>query len=129
MIPFPALAYMAWLIYSCHGDERMPVYKTVLKRHDYLQYIAERMSGDFACTLSQHLEHITAECKSLMEISRTIPERRSSRLQRRRSQTLAVQPPELKAAKGFVAARYRRGRSFTMFSRPPRNRSVQALYK
>lgn len=31
-------------------------FKTVLKRHDYRQYIDERLAGDFACTLAQHLE-------------------------------------------------------------------------
>jgi hypothetical protein len=32
------------------------LFKTVLKRHDYRQYINERLAGDFACTLAQHLE-------------------------------------------------------------------------
>ena len=32
------------------------LFKTVLKRHDYRQYIAERLAGDFACTIAQHLE-------------------------------------------------------------------------
>ncbi len=31
-------------------------FKTILKRHDYRQYIDERLAGDFACTLAQHLE-------------------------------------------------------------------------
>jgi len=41
------------------------LFKTVLKRHDYRQYIAERLAGDFACTLSQHFERITAERDAL----------------------------------------------------------------
>ena len=36
------------------------LFKTVLKRHDYRQYISERLAGDFACTLAQHFEDITA---------------------------------------------------------------------
>src|SRR5471030_180825 len=31
------------------------LFKTVLKRHDYRQYINERLAGDFACTLARHL--------------------------------------------------------------------------
>ncbi|VVO86539.1 hypothetical protein [Pseudomonas fluorescens] len=31
-------------------------FKSILKRHDYRQYIDERLAGDFACTLAQHLE-------------------------------------------------------------------------
>jgi hypothetical protein len=41
------------------------LFKTVLKRHDYRQYIAERLAGDFACTLAQHFERITAERDAL----------------------------------------------------------------
>ncbi|MGF6208234.1 hypothetical protein [Pseudomonas frederiksbergensis] len=41
------------------------LFKTALKRHDYRQYIAERLAGDFACTLAQHLERITAERDAL----------------------------------------------------------------
>jgi hypothetical protein len=41
------------------------LFKTVLKRHDYRQYISERLAGDFACTLSQHVERITAERDAL----------------------------------------------------------------
>jgi hypothetical protein len=37
------------------------LFKTVLKRHDYRQYINEPLAGDFACTLAQHFERITAE--------------------------------------------------------------------
>lgn len=36
------------------------LFKTVLKRHDYRQYIKERLAGDFACTMAQHLE----DCKA-----------------------------------------------------------------
>jgi hypothetical protein len=41
------------------------LFKTVLKRHDYRQYINERLAGDFACTLAQHFERITAERDAL----------------------------------------------------------------
>lgn len=41
------------------------LFKIVLKRHDYRQYIAERLAGDFACTMAQHLERITAERDAL----------------------------------------------------------------
>ena len=43
------------------------LFKTVLKRHDYRQYIAERLTGDFACTLAQHFERITAERDALQQ--------------------------------------------------------------
>ncbi|WDG45713.1 hypothetical protein [Pseudomonas chlororaphis] len=36
------------------------LFKTVLKRHDYRQYIYERLAGDFACTLAEHFEAIKA---------------------------------------------------------------------
>lgn len=41
------------------------LFKTVLKRHDYRQYINERLAGDFACTLAQYFERITAERDAL----------------------------------------------------------------
>ncbi len=41
------------------------LFKTVLKRHDYRQYIAERLAGDFACTLAQHLEATKAREQAL----------------------------------------------------------------
>lgn len=41
------------------------LFKTVIKRHDYRQYIAERLAGDFACTLAQHFERLTAERDAL----------------------------------------------------------------
>jgi hypothetical protein len=41
------------------------LFKTMLKRHDYRQYINERLAGDFACTLAQHFERITAERNAL----------------------------------------------------------------
>ncbi|WP_371355555.1 hypothetical protein ACA087_00560 [Pseudomonas chlororaphis] len=36
------------------------LFKTVLRRHDYRQYIHERLAGDFACTLAEHFEGIKA---------------------------------------------------------------------
>lgn len=41
------------------------LFKTVLKRHDYRQYISERLAGDFACTLAQHLEGVKAHEQAL----------------------------------------------------------------
>lgn len=41
------------------------LFKTVLKRHDYRQYINERLAGDFACTLAQHLEASKAREQAL----------------------------------------------------------------
>ena len=41
------------------------LFKTVLKRHDYRQYIAVRLAGDFACTLAEYLKRITAERDAL----------------------------------------------------------------
>ena len=41
------------------------LFKTVLRRHDYRQYIAERLAGDFACTLAQHFEDIKAREQAL----------------------------------------------------------------
>lgn len=41
------------------------LFKSVLKRHDYRQYIAERLAGDFACTLAQHLEATKAREQAL----------------------------------------------------------------
>ncbi|MEB0226306.1 hypothetical protein [Pseudomonas sp. 10S4] len=41
------------------------LFKTVLKRHDYRQYINERLAGDFACTLAQHLESVKAREQAL----------------------------------------------------------------
>ncbi|WP_336341209.1 hypothetical protein [Pseudomonas atacamensis] len=43
------------------------LFKNVLKRHDYRQYINERLAGDFACTLAQHFERITAERDALQQ--------------------------------------------------------------
>lgn len=41
------------------------LFKTVLKRHDYRQYINERLAGDFACSLAQHFEDIKAREQAL----------------------------------------------------------------
>ncbi|WP_223466177.1 hypothetical protein [Pseudomonas sp. GL-RE-26] len=41
------------------------LFKTVLKRHDYRQYISERLAGDFACTLAQHFEDVKAREQAL----------------------------------------------------------------
>ncbi|WP_460156247.1 hypothetical protein [Pseudomonas sp. S2_H10] len=43
------------------------LFKTVLKRHDYRQYINELLAGDFACTLSQHLEDVKAREQTLQQ--------------------------------------------------------------
>lgn len=41
------------------------LFKTVLKRHDYRQYINERLAGDFACTLAQHFDDLKAREQAL----------------------------------------------------------------
>ena len=43
------------------------LFKNVLKRHDYRQYINERLAGDFACTLAQHLEDVKAREHALQQ--------------------------------------------------------------
>lgn len=43
------------------------LFKTVLRRHDYRQYITERLAGDFACTLAQHFEDIKARETALQQ--------------------------------------------------------------
>ena len=43
------------------------LFKTRLKRHDYRQYINERLAGDFACTLAQHFEDIKAREAALQQ--------------------------------------------------------------
>src|SRR5450830_1179682 len=43
------------------------LFKTVLRRHDYRQYITERLAGDFACTLAQHFEDIKARETDLQQ--------------------------------------------------------------
>ncbi|MFJ2491423.1 hypothetical protein ACIOV9_07740 [Pseudomonas iridis] len=40
-------------------------FKSILKRQDYRQCISERLAGDFACTLAQYLDRITAERDTL----------------------------------------------------------------
>lgn len=37
------------------------LFKTVLKRHDFRQYINERLAGDFACAMSQYVEGLRAD--------------------------------------------------------------------
>ncbi|WP_282366590.1 hypothetical protein [Pseudomonas sp. PS02290] len=51
------------------------LFKTVLKRHDFRQYINDRLAGDFACTLAQYLESLNAQLaeqvhKNTTEVSR-----------------------------------------------------------
>lgn len=41
------------------------LFKTVLKRHDYRQYINEHLASDFACTLAQHFEVVKAREQAL----------------------------------------------------------------
>jgi hypothetical protein len=41
------------------------LFETVLRRHDYRQYINERLAGDFACTLAQHFEDLKAREQAL----------------------------------------------------------------
>lgn len=51
------------------------LFRTVLKRHDFRQYIKDRLAGDFACTLAQYLESLNAQLaeqvyKNTTEVSR-----------------------------------------------------------
>jgi hypothetical protein len=57
------------------------LFKTVLKRHDYRQYINERLAGDFACTLAQHFERITAE-RDALQLSLNAADQRIDELER-----------------------------------------------
>jgi len=41
------------------------LFQAVLKRHDYRQYINERLAGDFAYTLAQYFEEIKAREEAL----------------------------------------------------------------
>jgi len=51
------------------------LFKTVLRRHDYRQYITERLAGDFACTLAQHFEDIKARETALQQLLTAADER------------------------------------------------------
>lgn len=51
------------------------LFETVLRRHDYRQYITERLAGDFACTLAQHLEERTAREHALQQRLTTADQR------------------------------------------------------
>lgn len=57
------------------------LFKAVLKRHDYRQYIDERLAGDFACTLAQHIERITAE-RDALQLSLNAADQQIDQLER-----------------------------------------------
>jgi len=66
------------------------LFRTVLKRHDYRQYIAERLAGDFACTLAQHFERITAERDGL-QLSLNTADQRIDELERDKARLDAIE--------------------------------------
>ncbi|WP_431093121.1 hypothetical protein [Pseudomonas brassicacearum] len=75
------------------------LFKAVLKRHDYRQYIDERLAGDFACTLAQHIERITAERDALQLLLNERDEQVHSLEQRRQAEQQAGQAAEREAVR------------------------------
>ena len=71
------------------------LFKTVLKRHDYRQYISERLAGDFSCTLAQHFEDITAR-EAILQLRLTTADERVDVLEG----LLFSLPEDLKALSG-----------------------------
>lgn len=70
------------------------LFETVLRRHDYRQYISERLAGDFACTLAQHLEEIKAREDALQLLLNERDEQMNSLEQRRQAEQQACQAAE-----------------------------------
>ena len=75
------------------------LYETVLRRHDYRQYISERLAGDFACTLAQHFEEIKAREAALQLLLNERDEQVHSLEQRRQAEQQACQAAERNAAR------------------------------
>lgn len=69
------------------------LFKTALKRHDYRQYIAQRLAGDFACTIAQHLERITAE-RDALQLRLNIADQRIDELTQSKDEQVALMPVE-----------------------------------
>jgi hypothetical protein len=57
------------------------LFDTVLRRHDYRQYISERLGGDFACTLAQHFEEIKAR-ERILQLRLNAADQRNDELAR-----------------------------------------------
>ena len=70
------------------------LFETVLRRHDYRQYISERLAGDFACTLAQHFEEIKARESALQLLLNERDEQNHSLEQRRQAEQQACQTAE-----------------------------------
>ena len=70
------------------------LFETLLRRHDYRQYISERLAGDFACTLAQHLEEIKAREDALQLLLNERDEQNHSLEQRRHAEQQACQAAE-----------------------------------
>jgi hypothetical protein len=66
------------------------LFKTVLKRHDYRQYISERLAGDFACTLAQHFELITVE-RDALQLRLNAADQRIDELERDKARLDAIE--------------------------------------
>lgn len=64
------------------------LFKTVLKRHDYRQYIAVRLAGAFACTLAEYLKRITAE-RDALQLRLNIADQRNDEHQEERQRLIA----------------------------------------
>ncbi|UZE84667.1 hypothetical protein [Pseudomonas viciae] len=75
------------------------LFETVLRRHDYRQYISERLAGDFACTLAQHFEEIKAREAALQLLLNERDEQSHSLEQRRHAEQQACQAAEREAVR------------------------------
>ncbi|MDR8389118.1 hypothetical protein MKS85_26770 [Pseudomonas sp. JL2] len=83
------------------------LFETVLRRHDYRQYINERLAGDFACTLAQHFEEMKAREAALQLLLNERDEQLTSLEQRRYAEQQAREAAECNAAR----YRWLRGRN------------------
>lgn len=68
--------------------------ETVIRRHDYRQYISERLAGDFACALAQHFEEIKAREAALQLLLNERDEQVHSLEQRRYAEQQAREAAE-----------------------------------
>lgn len=73
------------------------LFETVLRRHDYRQYINERLAGDFACALAQHFEEIKARETDLQLLLKERDEQNHSLEQRRQAEQQACMAAERRA--------------------------------
>ncbi len=82
------------------------LFETVLRRHDYRQYISERLAGDFACTLSQHFEEIKAREAALQLLLNERDEQVHSLEQRRQAEQQACMAAERRVAEMETALKF-----------------------